>query len=295
MKTSNGSTIARLQHAADGASTIANEIVALKWHRTVDMLLQIGRPPLVLLVGEPGTGKTTYSRNASQVATGKKPLVLSGSPEMEQGHLFGRWTLAGEETRFLDGPLPMALKQETWLLIEEFSQIPLECRSALMPLRDQTEITNPLTGELLSIPESFRLVATSNSETLTCRKNSGIAKVLYDGFQIVEIPELSDEQVAAFLRHQFPNTEASRLKRVLAVWNEWREFSSKGSSGKSHLSYRAAEHLAHLLEAGMDEAQAIQVALVNKFLPSDADLHSAAKLKNTLGEAVESTDNNNDE
>jgi MoxR-like ATPase len=270
------------------------EIVELKWHSPVRLLLDIGKPPLILLAGEPGTGKTTFVRQVAAEATGQPPVVLSGSPEIEQGHLWGRWTLAGDQTRFVDGPLPLALKADRWLLIEEFSQIPLECRSALMPLRDQAEITNPMTGEVLPITEQFRLVATSNSETLTCRKNSGIAKVLYDGFQIYDVPELGDQQVQSFLRHNFPHAEAARVQRVLVLWNEWRDFSNKGSSGRSHLSYRAADHLMRLLEAGMQEAQAIQVALVNKFLPSDPDLYSAAKLRNTLAENTESPATNGD-
>lgn len=262
-------------------------ILDLPWHTDARALLAIGRPPLILLVGEPGSGKTTFARHAATRATGRLPLVLSGSPETEQAHLFGRWTLAGEETRFVDGPLPAALKNDHWLLIEEFSQIPIECRASLLPLRDQDEITNPLNGEVLPIPPSFRLVATSNSETLTCRKNTGIAKVLFDGFLVLETPELTNTHVECFLRYHYPKAGKRRVSRVLALWNDYRNLTSKGASGKSHLSYRAAAHLMALLEHGMEESRAVQIALVNKFLASDLDLFSAAKLKNSISSEPE--------
>jgi MoxR-like ATPase len=277
-------TVQRLQPARNGQSAILD----LSWHADARVLLEVGKPPLILLVGEPGCGKTTFAKHAAEQITGRPPLVLSGSPEAEQSHLFGRWTLAGDETRFIDGPLPAALKSGRWLLIEEFSQIPIECRASLLPLRDQDEISNPLTGEVLPIPPEFRLIATSNSETLTCRKNTGIARVLYDGFLVLEVPELDDIQVGRFLHHHFPHAGKPRVARVLKLWNEYRSLTSKGVSAKGQLSYRAAAHLMSLLEKGMDEVRAVQVALVNKFLASDQDLFSAAKLKNSISNSEES-------
>ncbi len=257
-------------------------IVPFLWHTEARILLEIGTPPLVLLVGDPGVGKTTFARFASIELTRMEPLILSGSPEIEQSHLFGRWTLSGDETRFIDGPLPLALKSGRWLVIEEFSLVPLEVRALLLPLRDQSEITNPMTGEVLGIPPEFRLVATSNSESLTCRKNAGIAKVLFDGFYVLECGELNNSQVLELLQFNFPQSTNESRQRVLLLWNEYREFSSKGSFGKSHLSYRAAEHLMRLLLAGLTENRAVQIALVSKFLPSDMDLFGAANLKNSV-------------
>ena len=258
------------------------KILEMAWHADAYTILHVGRPPLLLLVGEAGTGKTTLARSAALRLTGLPPIVLSGSPETEQSHLFGRWTLAGQETRFCDGPLPTALKTGRVLVIEEFSQIPLECRASILPLRDQKEITNPLNGEVLGIPEVFRLIATSNCESLTCRRNSGIAKVLYDGFQVLEVPELDEVHVEKLLRFRFPRKSKQRIGRVLKLWQEYRDLTCKGASGKNHLSYRAAEHLLLLLEEGLDETRAVQIALVNKFLPADQDLFSAAKLKNSV-------------
>jgi hypothetical protein len=136
---------------------------------------------------------------------------------------------------------------------------------------------------VLPIPAAFRLLATSNKESMTCRRNTGIARVLYDGFFILETPELTEEQVAGFLRHQFPAAAAERVARVIELWKEYRGLVGKdGTEGKTQLSYRAAAHLLGLLEVGMDESRAIDVALVNKFLATDPDLFAAAKLKNSI-------------
>jgi cobaltochelatase CobS len=258
------------------------KVLPQRWHRDADIVLESGQPPLLLLVGEPGSGKTTYAHDVARRMTGKAPVVVSGSPETEQSHLFGRWTLTGDGTRFIDGPLPISLKSGRYLVIEEFSQVPLECRASLLPCRDQTEIANPFTNEVLSISPEWRLIATSNSESLTCRKNAGIARVLYSGFQIIETDELRDDDVVSFLRNDFPDATVTRMKRVLALWNEYRELTHSGSSGKAHLNYRAASHLLTLLEHGMAEHRAIEIALIGKFLPSDPELHSVAKLRNSV-------------
>lgn len=261
-----------------------SELLKFRWHEEAHLLLKLGRPPLLLLVGDPGVGKTTFAKHVAVAETGTEPVVLSGSPEIEQSHLFGRWTLAGDETRFVDGPLPLAIKQGRWLLIEEFSQIPLECRAALLPLRDQSEITNPMNGDVLQIPNEFRLIATSNSESLNCRKNRGIAQVLFDGFFILSCGELSDAQVQELLANYYPATDESMRTRAFELWKEYRDFTSNGISGKPFLSYRAVDHLMQLLQAGMNENRAVQIALVNKFLPGDSDLFTAADLKNSFSE-----------
>jgi nitric oxide reductase NorQ protein len=257
-------------------SANGKDLVELSWFKDARLLVEEHR--LVLLVGEPGVGKTTFALHEARRVTSQEAQVLSGSPETELAHLFGMWTLAGEETRFADGPLPRALKDGSWLLVEELSLIPVECRAALLPLRGQGRITNPLNGESLAIPAAFRLIATSNPETMRCRRSVGIVGALYDDFLIMEVPVLSNEKVADLLRHHFPRASAQRIDSVLKLWEEYRQVRRSSDDLVACLSYRAAAHLLALLERGMSRETAIQVALVNKFI-ADRDMHATAKLK----------------
>jgi hypothetical protein len=264
-------------------------IVHLPWHNVAKTMLALPFPRMNLWVGPPGTGKTTYANYLALTLTGQPPVVLAGSPSTEPSHFWGHFELAGDETVWRDGALSVSLRSQRPLVIEDFSLIPVEVRADLLPARDQSTITNPITKETLPIGQ-WRCICTSNSEALTCRKNSGIAAVLYDGFQILEIPDLHDDQVGQFLEHQFPQTSRPRLKQVMKLWSEYRDISSKGASARSYLSYRAAAHLTALLEAGLDENTAVTVALCNKLLPLDEDLFSVAQLKNQLDDGRTDSD-----
>src|SRR5262249_23209867 len=141
-------------------------ILDLPWHAHARTMLKIKRRRMNLWVGEPGTGKTTFAKHVALQTTGSEPEEIQGTPTREPEHIWGYKDFEGDRLDFRDGPLPSALKNGRLLVIEDFSLIPVEIRSDLLPLRDQEAITNPFTKEVLPIPDSFRCICTSNSEVL---------------------------------------------------------------------------------------------------------------------------------
>jgi len=270
-------------------------LIRLPWFD--DGLTMIRSHRFSCFVSPPCTGKTSFAFAAAQELTNKSPVVLPGSPEVELAHVFGHYVWTGNETRFVDGCLPLALKTAAKtggcvLLVEEAGVIPLEVRAAFLALRGASQITNPQNGEVLDVPADsdsncgLKVVFTSNPESLRCRQShmAGIAKALWDDFVCYECPPISDRDAKRFLRHQYPQATAKRINRAMALWKDMRKVKSSraNADASGHLTYRACAHLLGLLEAGMNEDVAVRVSLVGKLMMLDEDLYSVAKLKATI-------------
>jgi MoxR-like ATPase len=265
-------------------ATGADAPVGLPWFDIVAKMLDVSR--FVLLVGPPGCGKSTFAQHIARHRTGRPPIVIPGSPQREEIDVWGSRAIVDGETVFEDGPLPMALKRAgTWLVVEEFATIPLETRSTFLELRNADEITNPFTREVLPVPRGndFRVLATSNPESMNCQRHAALARALFDGILIYEVPPLPESEVRMLLRHHHPAAAAEDIEWAITAWRTYRFLSE--AQEKDHadefVTYRAASQLLALVAAGLDREQAVRIALVNKFI-TDSDLHAAAKLKHDL-------------
>lgn len=267
-------------HAPKRTRPATPAMIELPWHATAALLLEAHR--LVMLVGEPGSGKTSWAQQAALDLAGKAPESLQGTPETELSQLWGLYTLVGAETRFVDGPLPRALKRGAALLVEELNLVPLETRAHLLALRGQPQVVNPVNGEVLTVPASFRLLATSNPESLSCYRNGKLAEALYDDFLILEVPALGRREIEALAAANHPEADPQLRERAVTLWERFSSLPEREEKNAGpRPSFRAVGQFLKLRTAGLDEAQAIQVAFVNKFI-TDPDAHGAAKFRASL-------------
>ena len=69
----------------------------------------------------------------------------------------------------------------------------------------------------------------------------------------------------------------------MQLWKQYAAIADQQTAKeKVRLSFRAAQHLYRLLNAGMDEVTAVQIALVNKYI-MNPDAHAAARMHASLG------------
>jgi|CXWL01.1.fsa_nt_gi midasin (ATPase involved in ribosome maturation) len=257
------------------------------WHKLALTTLAVPKDGrLLLLVGEPAAGKTTFAFHAAKRHTGDSPEIIQGTPETELNHIWGYLGLAQGETQYCDGPLPRALKQKRWLLVEEFNLIKWDVRQRFLELRESDSVTNPVTGERITIDPAFRLIATSNPENLKCRRNATDAMALMSAFRIIEVPALMADDIRDLLCAHYPQAGLTLIDHAVALWDTYADIGSNETKTdyRLRLTYRAASHLVGLLLQGVDERDAVNIALVNKYI-FDSDLHTAAQLKASFSES----------
>jgi MoxR-like ATPase len=258
-----------------------NRLVPLPWHDEARMALATHR--IVILVGDPGSGKSRFVQEACRAATGKIAHELQGGPSCDGIALFGHFQLAGDSTRYVPGPLRRALLDGSFFVLNDAGQIPFAQMSSLLPLRHAEAFVDPIAQDELVVPEEFRMVLTMNRDNPSCRSNLSAMESLLDGAVVVDVPNPGEGELRAMLVAEIPGIEDSMIDRLLAIRKRFLSLATKdGDQKKAHIGVRALQQLARLLLHGMPETAAIRQSVVGKFL-LQKDLYDAAMLTNNLG------------
>lgn len=267
-------------------------LINFAWHAVALSLWN--RFQFLLLLGDTGCGKTEWAIEQSRIANAKKgypPLILSLSPESERSDIWGRPALSdgkrGTVSSFNDGLYPLAQKNGLTIVLDEYGTASMDVRGTLLSSRGQKYVTNPLNSESIQVHDDFRLIATSNVESVRCNRSTTqmIAKALFDAFVVLEVPRIEIDTIRKLLNHQFPNAKQENVDRTLELWDSYRTIRDSSTedskTGESFLSYRAASQLLQCLEDGIHEDQAVLSCICSKFLTDD-DLFKVAKLRASI-------------
>lgn len=128
-----------------------------------------GRMPRILVSGPTGCGKTTYADTLAAYFEATK-FTIQMTPDMSAKKLLGTPMLAGDDTQFVDGPLPKALMASNHgpvvVHVDEYNRAPAHTKNALFSALDyrcSVTLDGPRGGEVIEgNPENIIFVATIN-------------------------------------------------------------------------------------------------------------------------------------
>ncbi len=179
----------------------------------------------VLLEGPPGTGKSTILRTIAQEA-GRGFEFVEGNAELTPARLVGHFDPARVLTDgydadiFIDGPLVTALREGSFLYLEEINRIPEETLNVLITVMAEGELHVPRLGQVY-LTEGFRLVAAMNP--FDAVGTARISASIYDRTCRVSIGYQSAEDENEIVRRETGVPKSSWVRKMVSLTRATRD------------------------------------------------------------------------
>ncbi|QBR03184.1 AAA family ATPase [Paraburkholderia pallida] len=178
--------------------------------RTDDVALDIIENRRVMLIGHTGSGKTSFIEQVA-ARTGHGVLRANMNGQTTIGDFVGFWTVKGGETVWVDGVLPVAMREGYWLIIDELDFAEPSILAVLTAVLEPNGklLLKERGNEIVTPHPAFRLFATANAAGAM-----SAYRHLYQGANLLNEAFLDRWRV--YLFDYLPkNEEAEVLRRTL--------------------------------------------------------------------------------
>ena len=247
----------------------------------------------VLLIGETGTGKTSFVRDlAERKGIELFRLNLTGQTGVDE--FLGKWLASPEKgTYWLDGLLIRAMKEGKWIVLDEINMALPEILSALHSLLDDDRkiVMKEFDGSVVKPHEDFRLFATMNPDDEYAGTKE-LNKAFLSRFPVVMRIGYSDKE--ELIVEQQGSVEESVAQSLVMVGHEIRSAKKKQLITYT-CSTRDLIYCASLMSLSIPKALSFEMSILNK-VPNEEreavqkiiELVTGEKIKTSEGKTFKS-------
>src|SRR5687768_7187455 len=247
----------------------------------------------LLLVGDPGTGKSWLSEHLSAAISGNSSLVIQGTAGTTEEHIKYSWNIARviaegpSLSNMIPSPTMVAMKIGGLLRFEEITRCVPDVQDALVSIMSDKNISIPElpNNNTIFARPGFNIIATANSRD---QGVNDLSAALKRRFNYVHIPIVADKKTEIEIvrqrstellaRYDIPTTiEPAILDLLATAFRELRD--GKTSDGISVKSPGTTLSTAEAIGTAVD------AALHSRFF-GDGKITSGAIAKNLIGSIV---------
>jgi len=244
-----------------------------------------------LLVGPPGTGKTTAAMQYAAIL--RQPFLrLNGKMGIDASSFLGFLVPSSTGAEFKEGMLPMAMKNDYMMVIDEVMKIPAEIMMNFQTVFEEggclmlDEKPGLLNEKLVKPSSEFRLYTTDNVKGTGDDYDKFGSTQVHDGSFIdrigitAEVGYLAKEVERELLKSMFPEVRSRTIRRFVNAANLVRDGYKNGDLPLT-LSIRGLKVMCRLLHSGLSERAAYIMAYHTK-LSDDKEVDASLSFIRTV-------------
>ncbi len=245
----------------------------------------------VLLTGHMGCGKTSlFEQLAAQM---NQPVIRANmNGQTSISDFVGFWTAKGGETVWVDGALPLAMRNGYWLVIDELDFAEPSILSVLNSVaeKDGKLFLKEKGHEIVTPHNQFRLVATANTAGVmeSCRhiyQGANILnRALLDRFRVYHVDYLNAQQEAKVLTNTVKDLPLDVAQTLVKLANDVRAAFNNEELG-STFSLRQLIDFAELMTRKRDKYKGGGKA-PNEMIMESAEICIYSKVSREDGEVI---------
>ncbi len=223
----------------------------------------------LLLKGPTGSGKTRFMQFLAW-KIGRPLITVSCHDDLSTSDLVGRYLIRGGETRWVDGPMTLAVRHGAICYLDEVVEARKDTTVVIHPLADdRRELAIEKLGELLTAPKEFMLAVSYNPGYQSVLKD--LKQSTRQRFVALELAYPSAALETEIVSHEAEIDE--KLARSLVRIAEMTR-GLKDSGLQEGASTRLLVHAAALINEGIAPREACRVT-ISEALSDDHELVAA--------------------
>jgi len=243
------------------------------------------------LHGSPGTGKSTAIEQYAAII--RQPFIkLNGKSGIDASSFLGFLVPSASGAEFMEGMLPMSMRNNYLMVIDEILKIPAEIMMNFQTVFEENgflmldEKPGMLNEKLVKPSSEFRLMVTDNAKGTGDDFEKYAATQVQDSSFIDRIgimshvPYLDKVTERKLLRTMFPEIRKQTIRRFVNIANNVRESFQSGDLPLT-LSIRGLKVMCRLLSHGVSERTAYTMAYHSK-LAEDIDIDASLAFVDTV-------------
>jgi midasin len=174
----------------------------------------------VLIQGPTSAGKTSMIEFLANY-TGNKFVRINNHEHTDLQEYLGTYVSGSDgKLRFQEGILVQAMRQGSWIVLDELNLAPTDVLEALNRLLDENrELLIPETQEIVRPHENFMLFATQNPAGLYGGRKV-LSRAFRNRFLELHFDDIPENELETILQQRSKNTAPSDCRRIVMVYKQ---------------------------------------------------------------------------